>query len=178
MKFTSIIAALAIAISAVPASAMQPLGDFELSQVRGREGVTVLADLKVRIGTVLGYGPLGQAFYKLTDMMTSGLLGATVDVVSESMYTSALMGSLRSYGIKDSDMAGIMASVGADTGVIPGSDVIQIAFPALPASASGALLSINITSAATGTGGTSMGGVVLKDINPGGTRIWLLSHGR
>jgi hypothetical protein len=121
---------------------------------------------------------LGQALYKFSDLMASGLLGANVDVLSESAYTSALMGCLRSHGIKDPDMAGIVAAVVTDSGVIAGSDVIQIAFPALPAAATGALLSIHIASAASGAGGSSMGGVVLKEINLSGTRIWLRSHNR
>jgi hypothetical protein len=178
MKLFSIICGLAMAITAVPAVAMQPLDDFELSQLRGRDGVTVLADMKVRIGSVLGYGPFGQAFYKLSDLMASGLLGAHVDVLSESAFTTALMGSLRNYGIKEADMAGIVAAVGADTGVVAGSDVIQLAFPALSAAATGAHLSITIASAATGAGGASMGGLVLKEINPSGTKIWFRSHSR
>ena len=113
-----------------------------------------------------------------SDLMASGLLGAKVDVLSESAYTSALMGSLRSHGIKDTDMAGIVAAVGADSGVIAGSDVIQIALPALPVSATGALSSTHIASAPTVAGGASMGGVVLKEINPSGTRIWFRSHNR
>jgi hypothetical protein len=178
MKSTSIIAALAFSITALPASAMQPLGDFELSQERGRNGITVLSDLKVHIGSVLGYGLLGQALYKLSNLMVSGMLGANVSVISESAYTPALIGSLRSYGIKESNLAAMVAAVNSDSGVMKGTDVIQIAFPALQTAETGALLSINVASAAAGAGGTSIGGVIFKEINPGGTTIWLRSHNR
>jgi len=178
MKFTQTVAALALASAVLPVAAMQRMTDAELSHVRGREGVSILADLKVQIGSLTSFSPLAQALFKLQDLMISGLMGATVDVLSETQYTVALSDSLRSYGIKDADMAGVISAVGQSIGAVPGADVVQIAFPALPTSATGAALSISVASANTGTSGASMGGVTLKDINPAGTKIWLLGHSR
>lgn len=178
MKFTKIMAALALMSAVMPVAALQRMSDAELAQVRGREGVTILADLKVQIGSLTRFSPLAQTLYKLNELLISGLFGARVDVISESMYVASLSDSLKSYGIKDADITSIMASVGPSIGAVSGPDVVQIAFPSLPTAARGAALTISVASANTGAAGASMGGVILKDINPAGTKIWLVGRSR
>lgn len=177
MKLTKIIAALSLISAVLPVAAMQRMTDFELSHVSGREGVSILANLTVQIGAFTSFSLIGQAFFKLNQLLISEKV-ATGDVISAPLYVAALTDSLRAYGIKEADMTSIVASLGDSRGALLGTDVVQMTFPALPSSAMDGGLNISVASTHTGFTGASMGGLVLKDINPAGTKIWFLGQGR
>lgn len=173
VKFKKFGAALALCASVLPVAAMQPLSELEMAQSRAREGFTVLADLKLQAGSMAGFTPFAQAFFRLNDLLISGLLGARVDVLTDSMYATSLSDSLKSYGIKDADVPGFVTALGPAMGFKPGADVVQISFPAWSAVTQGTYVSLQLSSVNTGSSGPSLGGMVFQDLNPTGTRIWV-----
>lgn len=173
VNFKKIVAVLALSASVVPVAAMQALSETEMSQSRARGGLTVLADLQLQIGSLAGLAPFAQALFQLNDLLISGLLEARVDVLSDNMYAASLRETLKSYGINDSEIPGLVTALGPAAGFRQGSDVVQISFPALPEGGSGTYLNLQLSSVNTGSRGPSLGGVVFQDINPTGTRIWV-----
>jgi hypothetical protein len=174
-KLTAI-AAVVLSGFSLSASAMNTLADDSLSQVSGQDGVSIVADLNVNIGSVT-YKDDGASL-SLNDVNVKGLVPATIDVLTGGQtgtFMQAIGTSLAGYG------ASSLLTNGGGANVLAlqytGGDVVQIAFPKLDVTgAEGALLSVSVGSITTGNGGASLGGLAIDKINMGGTKVWIYGH--
>lgn len=176
MKLNQFTAAMTLIACAFSASAMQPIADAELSKMTGQDGLSILADMKLNIGS-LAYQDAGKTTaFSLNTISVTGLTSATVDVIKAADYNTALTASLTALGILPANTAAVITSMNTATGYTAGSDVLQIAFPSMPATAKGALLNVSVASMSTGNSGASMGGLKVSDINMGGSKVWIFGH--
>ncbi len=171
MKFFKMSAVAAMLASfAFSASALTPVSDEALSQVAGQDGVSIVADLHVNIGSFT-YSDSG-ATTSMNGISVSGVLAATIDVVSGGSFQTAAVGALVGTGM---DVASATAAMTAAAPLLGfnGQDVIQIGIPAV-AGTNG--LNISVASMTTGNGGASMGGIALSKLDIGGTKVWMFGH--
>lgn len=168
------------------ASAMQPIADVELSQMTGQAGISIVADMKLNIGSLKYMDATKLSSISLNTISASGLMSTSVDILTGAMYTTALTDALSARGIVNTPANGTIpagtaatttiAAIHLATGYAAGSDVLQLAFPVMPTSAKGALLNVSVASLNTGNGGASMGGISISDINLGGSKVWIYGH--
>ena len=159
-----------------PAQAMQPITDADLSQMTGQAGISIVADLKLNVGTLKYLDSTKSSSISLSNLSATGLMSTVVDVYPAAMYTMAMTDSLKVRGIADINVPSIITGINTTTGYVTGSDVLQLAFPQMPATAKGALLNVSVASISTGNSGASMGGLSITDINLGGSKIWIYGH--
>lgn len=176
MKLKNITATLTLIAAAFSANAMQPIADAELSQMTGQDGISIVADLKLNLGSLQYIDSTKSSAFNLNNISATGLIATTVDILTGTMYNTGLSDALTARGIAPADAPAVIASINAATGYVAASDVLQLAFPVMPASANGALLNVTVASMSTGNNGASMGGVSVKDINMGGSKVWIYGH--
>lgn len=168
--------AFACACATLPVAAMQHMSDSELSHIKGQVSVVVLADLNVEIDSISNKLGASQNLVKLQNFLLSGWMGTTVDVLSDSAYKSELERTLKSYGVPDVHMNETILSVSPLSAHNTFGHVAQVTFPSLPVSAMGNGLNVSIASVRLGNNSTSMGGVQIKNIDPTGTKVWVIRH--
>jgi hypothetical protein len=176
MKLKQITAALSLIAAAFSVSAMQPIADAELSQMTGRDGISIIADLKLNLGALKYIDSTKSSSFNLNNVTATGLIATTVDILTGAMYSTGLSDALTARGITAANAPAVISSINASTGYVAASDVLQLAFPAMPATAKGALLNVTVASMSTGNGGASMGGISITDINMGGSKVWIYGH--
>ena len=167
-KMTAVAAMLAS--FAFSASALTPVNDEALSQVSGQDGVSIVADLHVNIGSFT-YSDSGHTA-SMNGINVSGVIAATIDVVSGADFQTAAVGALVGTGLTV-PQAGAALTAAAPLLGFTGQDVIQIAIPAVSGTNG---LQISVASMTTGNGGASMGGIALKNLDIGGTKVWMFGH--
>ncbi|OGB33857.1 MAG: hypothetical protein A3F78_13525 [Burkholderiales bacterium RIFCSPLOWO2_12_FULL_61_40] len=165
------------------ASAMTPVNDEALSQVSGQDGVSIVADLQVNIGSFT-YTDSTNTF-AMNDIGISGVIAATIDVLDAATFKgvptptsapSGLAASLLASGVTAGNLEQVMHDAATALGY-QDQDVIAIAIPKVDNTTG---LDITVASMTTGRGaaGTtnSMGGISLANLNLGGTKVWMFGH--
>jgi len=175
-------AALALALSSVAmaASAMNAIDDSALGQVSGQDGVSIAASLNVNVGsftyTDTKDAAGSAASVSFNNIGITGLIGATLDVISATQF------------------AGILKADGLTLGssFYSGTDVVQIAIPSsavVSGAAAAAGITVKIGSITMGTNGAtptnssgtpvpnpSFGSLAMNNINMQGTTAWIWAH--
>lgn len=152
------------------ASAMTPVNDEALSQVSGQDGVSIVADLHVNIGSFT-YSDSGNTF-AMNDIGIKGVIAATIDVISGGAFQTAAVGALVGTGMAAPDAAAAMGAAAPLLG-FTGQDVIQIGIADVHGTNG---ISIDVASMTTGHGGASMGGISLAKLDLAGTKVWMFGH--
>ncbi len=181
MNFKRVTLASALLASfALSATAMEAIEDEQLSQVSGQDGVSIIADLHVNVGSVVygdddGLGTVAEL--RLENVQTDGLVIANVDVLTAADFTTEAMAIAAGYGVTDA--IGLFTEVATVTGYTNG-DVAKISFPALThAEKAAGLVSISVGSIKTGNGAgasASMGSLAVNQIDMGGTSVYIFGH--
>jgi len=174
MKLIKTAFAAALATLAFSASAMTAISDDQLSEVTGQDGVSIVADLKINVGSFV-YNDSG-ATVNFNNIDIKGMIVMTIDVLSGAQFVGAAQAALGSYGIGAADIGTILGATAAATGFV-GNDVVQFAFPDVGgAIARPATPSIKVGSITTGNGGASFGSFAMNNIDLQGTKVWMYGH--
>lgn len=162
------------------ASAMTPVNDEALSQVSGQDGVSIVADLHVNVGSFT-YSDSGNTF-AMNNIGIKGVLAATIDVISGAEFQGApsaanptgtgLFAALTGTGLSSAQAGAVMADAAVKLG-FNGQDVIQIGIPAVSGTNG---IDISVASMTTGNGGASMGGISMAKLDLAGTKVWMFGH--
>ena len=182
-KLSAVALALAASFSA---SAMTSIQDADLAQVSGQEGVSIVADLNINIGSFT-YTDSG-ASVSFNNIAINGMMIATIDVLQAAAFQPAVVGAvmaqsaLQGGSLSAAAASAVVSAAGAATGYT-GQDVVQFAFPQVGSVGSAVSLdarsvtpTITVASMTTGHGGASMGGIQIKNLDLQGTRIWMYGH--
>ena len=175
-KFSAVALALAASFSA---SAMTSIADADLSQVSGQEGVSIVADLNMNIGSFT-YTDDG-ASVSFNNIGIKGMMVATIDVLTAGTFQTAVTGSVAVQGgLAAADAAAVVGAAATATG-FTGQDVVQFAFPVIgsgtvSANARKATPTITVASMTPGHGGASFGGIQIKNLDLQGTKVWMYGH--
>jgi hypothetical protein len=175
-KFSAVALALATSFSA---SAMTSIQDADLAQVSGQEGVSIVADLNINIGSFT-YTDDG-ASVSFNNIGIKGMMIATIDVLTAAAFVPSVIGSVAVQGgLATADAAAVVTAAGVATGWT-GQDVVQFAFPVVgsgtvTANARLATPTITVASMTTGHGGASFGGIQIKNLDLQGTKVWMYGH--
>ena len=175
-KFSAVALALAASFSA---SAMTSIQDADLAQVSGQEGVSIVADLNINIGSFT-YTDDG-ASVSFNNIGIKGMMIATIDVLTAAAFVPSAIGSVAVQGgLATADAAAVVTAAGVATGWT-GQDVVQFAFPVVgsgtvTANARLATPTITVASMTTGHGGASFGGIQIKNLDLQGTKVWMYGH--
>ena len=168
--------AVAAALSglALSASAMTSIHDEELSQVSGQDGVSIVADLNINVGS-FQYSDSGNSV-NFNNIGISGMMVITIDVLSGADFQTAAATALGAHGVAAANIPAVLTATAAATG-FAGGDVVQFAFPNVGgAAARPATPSITVASITTGHGGASFGGFAINNIDLQGTKVWMYGH--
>jgi hypothetical protein len=203
MKFFKLATAAALVAASLSASAMTQINDEQLSTVSGQDGVSIVADLNMNIGsfqytdTDATGGSVSFDSIKVT-----GLVTMTIDILNAGSFTSAIVGAIAADsngGLTLAQAKGVAQDMGAKAGYDFQSDVVQFAFPAATDAASAHKVSPSITISAikmgssnalavaadttgatayvhTDDAGASFGSVAIKNLDLQGTKVWLFAH--
>ena len=175
-KFSAVALALVASFSA---SAMTSIQDADLAQVSGQEGVSIVADLNVNIGSFTYTDDGASVSFNNIDI--KGMMIATIDVLQAAVFQPTVVGAVMAQGgLSAADAAAVVGAAATATGYT-GQDVVQFAFPvvgagAVSANARLATPTITVASMTTGHGGASMGGIQIKNLDLQGTRVWMYGH--
>ena len=175
MKFFKLCAvAAALSGMALSASAMTSIQDEELSQVTGQDGVSIVADLHINVGS-FEYSDSG-ATVNFNNIGINGMMVMTIDVLSGAQFQGAAQAALASYGLSAADIGTVLTATAASTG-FAGGDVVQFAFPDVGGvTARPATPTITVGSVTTGHGGASFGSFAIRNIDLQGTKVWMYGH--
>ncbi|MED5620500.1 DUF6160 family protein [Ideonella sp. BN130291] len=167
--------AAALSAAALSASAMTSIQDEELSQVSGQDGVSIVADLNINIGSFT-YGDSGNTV-SFNNIGITGMIVNTIDVLSGAEFQSAASAALASHGVTaPADIGAVLTATAAATG-FTGGDVVQFAFPNVGGvTARPATPTITVASVTTGHGGASFGSFEIKNLDLQGTKVWMYGH--
>ena len=177
LRFAAV--ALATASFALSASAMTSIQDTDLAQVSGQEGVSIVAELNINIGSFTHTDD--GASTSMNNIDIKGMLIATIDVLQAAVFQPTVVGAVMAQGgLSAADAAAVVGAAATATGYT-GQDVVQFAFPvvgagAVSANARLATPTITVASMTTGHGGASMGGIQIKNLDLQGTRVWMYGH--
>jgi hypothetical protein len=182
MKFFKLAAvAAALAGAALSASAMTSIQDDQLSQVTGQDGVSIVANLNINIGS-FEYSDSG-ASVAFNNIDIKGMMAMTIDVLDAATFQGAAVNAVATQGGYDmtntadqATVAGIVGATAVATGYVAGSDVVQFAFPVVNADARTVSPTITVGSITTGHGGASFGSFALNHLDLQGTQVWMYGH--
>jgi hypothetical protein len=176
MKLTHLALAAALASIGFSASAMTKIQDDDLAQVAGQDGVSIVADLNINIGS-FQYTDSG-ASVAFNNIDIKGMMVMTVDVLTTGAFQAAAAASIASHNntLTAAQIGGIISATAASSGYAAGSDVVQFAFPTINADARSVTPSITVGSITTGNGGASFGSFALNHIDLQGTKVWMYGH--
>ena len=180
-KFSAVALALAASFSA---SAMTSIADADLSQVSGQEGVSIVADLNMNIGSFT-YTDDG-ASVSFNNIGINGLMVVTIDVLTNTAFQGAVAGAIGAQSLASTgtaydagQTATLIGATAAAAGYVAGSDVVQFAFPTIAGAtglARAVTPTITVASISTGHGGASFGGIQIKNLDLQGTKVWMYGH--
>ncbi len=192
-KFSAVALALAASFSA---SAMTSIADADLSQVSGQDGVSIIADLNINIGSFTYTDNNGtvaapdNASVSFKNIDINGILVATIDVLTNANFRTGVEAAFETQAgvppgaLPQTTKDALYASLQANTGQVAGSDVVQFAFPYVGSTAGSALTllarqaspTIKVGSITTGNGGASFGSISINKLDLQGTRVWIFGH--
>jgi hypothetical protein len=162
--------AAALATLAFSASAMTPIQDAELSTVSGQDGVSIVANLNVKIDSfvytdtdALDANGLGGGSVSFNGIKVNGLIAAGIDILSKNSFLAA------------AGAAGV-TNPGTFYSPATGGDVVQIAIPADVQVAAGKFLNVSVDSIKMGNNAASFGSVAMNQIDMRGTTVWIYAH--
>lgn len=167
------LAAFALLLLSSAARAMSSLDDTDLAAVHGGDGVTLAADLDIRVGsfsysTKSAANPDGGSI-SFNNISLRGMFVMTIDLLNAASFGAAMSNSMAAYGTDG--VAGIARLVGS--GTYDGrSDVIQFALP--NAGLDHRLSpSLSVGSVTMGNSSASFGSFAFTNIDLQGSKIWM-----
>jgi hypothetical protein len=162
--------AATLATVAFSASAMTPIQDTELSTVSGQDGVSIVANLNVKIDSfvytdtdALDANGLGGGSVSFNGIKVNGLIAASIDILSKNSFLAA------------AGAAGV-TNPGTFYNPATGGDVVQIAIPADVQVAAGKFLNVSVDAIKMGNNAASFGSVAMNQIDMRGTQVWIYAH--
>ncbi|MBB3119378.1 hypothetical protein MJ904_13185 [Massilia sp. MB5] len=170
MKLITTLVAAALSSLALSASAMTPIQDTELSAVTGQDGVSIFANLNVKMDSFvytdtdpLDANGLGGGSISFNGIKATGLIAASIDILSKNSFLQA---------------AGAVGVTNPGTFYNPqtGGDVVQIAIPADVQVAAGKLLNISVDAVKMGNNAASFGSFAMNQLDLRGTQVWIWAH--
>jgi hypothetical protein len=175
MKRITAAVAAALSTLALSASAMTPIQDAELSKVTGQDGVSIGANLNIKMDSFVytdtdAVDPttgLGGGSVSFNGIQVKGLIAATIDILSKASFAQAAAAA----GV---DLVKT-AQFGA-TAFVPPGDVVQIAIPDTVAVQAGKLLDIKVDSIKMGGSNASYGSMAMNQLDLRGTTVWIWAH--
>ncbi len=169
MQFIKTAVAAALATLAFSASAMTPIQDAELSTVSGQDGVSIAANLNIKINSftytdtdALDANGLGGGSVSFNGIKVNGLIAANIDILSKASFLTAAGAA----GVTDP---------GSFYSKTTGGDVVQIAIPSNVV-ADGHYLNVSVDAIKMGNSTASFGSVALNQIDMRGTTVWIFAH--
>jgi len=170
MQIVKTAIAAALASFAFSASAMTPIQDAELSTVSGQDGVSIAANLNIKIDSfvytdtdAVDANGLGGGSVSFNGIKVNGLIAANIDILSKASFLQA------------AGAAGV-TNPGSFYNPVSGGDVVQIAIPADVGVKAGNLINVSVDSIKMGNNGASFGSVALNQIDMRGTTVWIFAH--
>ncbi|MRW85602.1 hypothetical protein GJ698_16080 [Pseudoduganella sp. FT26W] len=161
--------AAALATIAFSASAMTPIQDAELSTVSGQDGVSIAANLNIKIDSftytdtdAVDANGLGGGSVSFNGIKVNGLIAANIDILSRNSFMLAAGAA----GVTDS---------GTFYNKTTGGDVVQIAIPQSVV-ADGHYLNVSVDAIKMGNSTASFGSVAMNQIDMRGTTVWIFAH--
>ncbi|MBA5636921.1 hypothetical protein H3H37_07630 [Duganella sp. LX20W] len=162
--------AAALATLALSASAMTPIQDTELSAVSGQDGVSIAANLNIKMDSfvytdtdALDANGMGGGSISFNGIKVQGLIAASIDILSKNSFLAA------------AGAAGV-TNPGTFYNPATGGDVVQIAIPADVQVAAGKLMNISVDSIKMGNNAASYGSVAMNQVDLRGTQVWIWAH--
>lgn len=174
IKKTAVAAALSV--FAVAASAMTPMQDESLSQVSGQDGVSIAADLNVRVGSFV-YTDTDAAGGSVSfeNIAFTGTIGVTMDIIDNPTFLTEVF-SPAFLGVQNpANAADPAAQQAALAAFYPGGDVVKIAIPEIELQA-GAALDMSVAAIRMGGATASYGSIAMNDIQLQGTKVYIWAH--
>jgi hypothetical protein len=170
MQIVKTAVAAALATLALSASAMTPIQDSELSAVSGQDGVSIAANLNIKMDSfvytdtdALDANGMGGGSVSFNGIKVQGLIAASIDILSKNSFLAA------------AGAAGV-THPGTFYNPASGGDVVQIAIPADVQVAAGKLLNISVDSIKMGNNAASYGSVAMNQVDLRGTQVWIWAH--
>jgi hypothetical protein len=170
MQIIKTAVAAALATLALSASAMTPIQDSELSAVSGQDGVSIAANLNIKMDSfvytdtdALDANGMGGGSVSFNGIKVQGLIAASIDILSKNSFLAA------------AGAAGV-TNPGTFYNPASGGDVVQIAIPADVQVAAGKLLNISVDSIKMGNNAASFGSVAMNQVDLRGTQVWIWAH--
>jgi hypothetical protein len=170
MQLIKTAVAAALATLALSASAMTPIQDTELSAVSGQDGVSIAANLNIKMDSfvytdtdALDANGMGGGSVSFNGIKVQGLIAASIDILSKNSFLAA------------AGAAGV-TNPGTFYNPASGGDVVQIAIPADVQVAAGKLLNISVDSIKMGNNAASYGSVAMNQVDLRGTQVWIWAH--
>ena len=170
MQIIKTAVAAALATLALSASAMTPIQDTELSAVSGQDGVSIAANLNIKMDSfvytdtdALDANGMGGGSVSFNGIKVQGLIAASIDILSKNSFLAA------------AGAAGV-TNPGTFYNPATGGDVVQIAIPADVQVAAGKLLNISVDSIKMGNNAASYGSVAMNQVDLRGTQVWIWAH--
>ena len=170
MQIVKTAVAAALATLALSASAMTPIQDTELSAVSGQDGVSIAANLNIKMDSfvytdtdALDANGMGGGSISFNGIKVQGLIAASIDILSKNSFLAA------------AGAAGV-TNPGTFYNPATGGDVVQIAIPADVQVAAGKLLNISVDAIKMGNNAASYGSVAMNQVDLRGTQVWIWAH--
>ncbi|WP_317204008.1 DUF6160 family protein [Janthinobacterium sp.] len=168
--FAKTLIAAALSSIALAASAMTPIQDAELSTVSGQDGVSITANLNVKIDSfvytdtdVVDANGLGGGSVSFNGIKVNGLIAASIDILSRNSFLQA------------AGAAGVV-DPGTFYNAVSGGDVVQIAIPADVQVKAGKFLNVSVDAIKMGNSTASFGSMAMNQIDLRGTQVWIWAH--
>ena len=171
MKRISFAVAAALSTLAMSASAMTPIKDADLSAVTGQDGVSIAANLNVKVDSFVytdtdavdAATGLGGGSVSFNGIKVNGLIAASIDILSKNSFLQA------------AGAAGV-TNPGTFYDAANGGDVVQIAIPADVQVAAGKLLNVSVDAIKMGHSNASYGSMAMNQLDLRGTQVWIWAH--
>ena len=171
MKRITAAVAAALSTLALSASAMTPIQDADLSKVTGQDGVSIAANLNIKMDSFVytdtdAVDPttgLGGGSVSFNGIKVNGLIAASIDILSRASF------------LKAAGEAGV-TNPGTFYNPLTGGDVVQIAIPADVQVGAGKLLNISVDSIKMGGSDKSYGSMAMNQLDLRGTTVWIWAH--
>ena len=170
MQIVKTAIAAALATLTLSASAMTPIQDAELSTVSGQDGVSIVADLHIKIDSftytdtdVVDANGLGGGSVSFNGIKVNGLIAASIDILSRKSFLAA------------AGAAGV-TNPGTFYNPATGGDVVQIAIPKDVEVAAGKFINVSVDAIKMGNSAASFGSIAMNQIDMRGTQVWIWAH--
>ncbi|HYD93955.1 MAG TPA: DUF6160 family protein [Noviherbaspirillum sp.] len=168
--FKKSVIAAALSLVAGASFAMTPMQDESLSQVAGQDGVSIAANLQIRVGE-FKYTDTDTAggSVSFSNIAFTGSIAATIDIINNATFqgeASAASGPSSVLGVTGG--AGLAA-------FSPAGDVVKIAIPQITVDAAHQL-NMSVDAIRMGNSAASYGSFAMNDIKLQGTTVYIWAH--